>query len=105
MVPVLPVTRMVIVQLHVASKTMAADVGSRRGLETAVDGNSVSKTKLAVRAESDKLKAFIVRLAVDQDEVRPDVAISVIAPLTTERVIEVSARQRLIVRQRVDGFE
>ena len=64
-----------------------------------------SKTKLAVRAEPDKLKAFIVRLAVNQDEVWPDVAIAVIAPLATQRVIEIAARQRLIVCQRVDGFE
>jgi hypothetical protein len=41
-----------------------------------------------VRAEPDKLKARIVRLAVDQDEVRPDVAIAVVAPLAAERVIE-----------------
>ena len=64
-----------------------------------------SKTKLAVRAEPDKLKACIVRLAVDQDEVGPDVAIAVIAPLAAERMIEIAARQRLILRQHADRFE
>ena len=34
-----------------------------------------------MRAEPDKLEARVVRLAVDQDEVGPDVAITVIAPL------------------------
>jgi hypothetical protein len=42
-----------------------------------------------VRAEADKLKTGCVRLAVDQDEVGPDVAIAMIAPLAAERVIEI----------------
>ena len=58
-----------------------------------------------LRAEPDKLKTRIVRLSVDQDEVGADVAVAVIAPLATERVIEIAARQRLVLRQHGDGFE
>ena len=53
-----------------------------------------------LRAEPDKLKTRIVRLSVDQDEVG-----AVIAPLATERVIEIAAQQRLVLRQHGDGFE
>jgi hypothetical protein len=45
-----------------------------------------------VRAEPDKLKTRIVRLAVDQDEVGADVAVAVIAPLAAERMIEIAPR-------------
>ena len=58
-----------------------------------------------MRTETDKLKAGVVRLAVDQDQIRPDVAIAVIGPLAAERVIEIPPRQRLVLRQRTDGFE
>lgn len=60
------------------------------------------EVEAAIRAE---LEARIVRLAVDQDEVGPDVAIAVIVPLAAERVIEIPARQGVVLRQRVDGFE
>src|ERR1700693_431288 len=56
-----------------------------------------SQTEFAVRAEADKVQARLVRLAVDQDEVGPDVAIAVIAPLAAERVIEIPPRQRLVL--------
>ena len=45
-----------------------------------------------MRAQPDKFEARVVRLAVDQDEVGPDVAIAVIAPLAAKRVIEIAAR-------------
>jgi len=56
-----------------------------------------------MRTETDKLKACIVRLAVDQNEVWPDVAVAVIAPLAAERMIELAPRQRLILRQHPHG--
>ena len=59
--------------------------------------------KLAMRTGTDKLKACIVRLAVDQNEVWPDVAVAVIAPLAAERMIELAPRQRLILRQHPHG--
>jgi hypothetical protein len=46
-----------------------------------------------MRAEPDKFNRPIIRLAVDQDEVRPDVAIPAIAPLASKRVIKVSPWQ------------
>ena len=45
-----------------------------------------------MRAEPDIFEARIVQLAVGQDEVGPDVAIAVIAPLAAERMIEIAAR-------------
>lgn len=45
-----------------------------------------------MRAEPDKLKTRIVQLAVDHDQVGPDVAVAVIGPLAAERVIEIPAR-------------
>jgi hypothetical protein len=54
-----------------------------------------------VRAEPDELKSDFVRLAIDQNEVRPHVAIAMIAPFAREWVIEVATRQRLIRSQKV----
>jgi hypothetical protein len=39
-----------------------------------------------------------------QNEIGPDVAVAVIAPLARERVIEVASRQRRICSQQVDDF-
>ncbi len=58
-----------------------------------------------MRAEPDKLKGRIIRLAVDQNEVGSDVAVAVIAPLAAERMIEIPSRQWLVLRQDGDGFE
>ena len=58
-----------------------------------------------MRAEADKLKAGLVRLAVDQNEVGLDVAVAVIVPFAGERVIEIPPGQRLVLRQQRDGFQ
>jgi hypothetical protein len=58
-----------------------------------------------MRAEPDKLKGHIIRLAVNQNEVGSDVAVAVIAPLAAERVIEIPSRQWLALRQDGNGFE
>ena len=55
-----------------------------------------SQAKFAVRTETDKLKACVVRLAVEQNEVWPDVGVAVIALLAAERMIEIAPWQRLI---------
>jgi len=57
-----------------------------------------------MRTETDKLKACIVRLAADQNEVGPDMAVAVIAPLAAERVIEIAPGQRLVLREHRYGF-
>jgi hypothetical protein len=57
-----------------------------------------------MRTEADKLQGDLVRLAVDQDKVGPDVTVAVIAPLATERVIEIALWQRLVLCQHRHGF-
>ena len=47
-----------------------------------------------MRAETDKLEAGLIRLAVDQDQVGPDVTGAVIAPLAAERQIEITSGSR-----------
>ena len=42
-----------------------------------------------MRAEPNKLEARVVRLSINQDQVGPDVAVAVIAPLAAERMIEI----------------
>jgi hypothetical protein len=54
---------------------------------------------------ASKPKTRIVRLAVDQSEVRADAAVVVIVSLATERVIEIAARQWYALRQHGDDFE
>jgi hypothetical protein len=58
-----------------------------------------------MRAETNKLKARIVRLAVDQNKVGFDVAVAVIVPIAAERVIEIAARQWLVLCQQRDGIQ
>ena len=47
-----------------------------------------------MRTETDKLQRFGIRLAVDEDQVGPDMAISAIAPLSAKGMIAVARRQR-----------
>ena len=44
-----------------------------------------------MRAEGHKFEAVFVRLAVDEDEIRPNVAIAVIVPFAGQWVIEIPA--------------
>jgi hypothetical protein len=64
----------------------------------------ISQAKLAVRAETNKLEAGVIRLAVDEHEVRPNVTIAMIVPFAGQRMIEVASRQRLIPSQHVHNF-
>jgi hypothetical protein len=57
-----------------------------------------------MRPQTHQLKTGLVRLAVDQHEVGPDMAIAVITPLTRQRVIERTPGQSLIRRQDIDDF-
>jgi len=47
-----------------------------------------------MRAKAHKFEAVVVRLAVDENEIRPDVAVAVIVPFAGQRVIEIPARRR-----------
>jgi len=55
---------------------------------------TLSEPKLAMRAKAHKFEAVVVRLAVDENEIRPDVAVAVIVPFAGQRVIEIPARRR-----------
>ena len=51
-----------------------------------------SKPKFAVGAKSHKLQSLGIRLAVDQNEIGPDMAVPMVAPFPLQGVIEMSAR-------------
>ena len=56
-----------------------------------------------MRTNAHKLKD-IVMLTVDQDEIGPDVAITMISPVTRQRMIGVAAGKGSILGQQEDGF-
>jgi hypothetical protein len=47
----------------------------------------------------DKLEGPGIRLAVNQDEVGPDMAITMIVPLAAEGMVKIAVRQRLVLGQ------
>lgn len=49
-----------------------------------------------MRAKADEFEAFGIRFAVDENQIRLDVAVSVIAPFSAERVVKVPARERRV---------
>jgi hypothetical protein len=57
-----------------------------------------------MRAKAHKFEAVVIRLAVDENEIRPDVAVAVIAPFAGQLVIEIPARQRRVGGEQVDDF-
>src|SRR5450830_523590 len=57
-----------------------------------------------MRTEPHEFEIMVVWFPINQNEIGPDVAIAVIAPLARERVIEVASRQQHIRSQHVDGF-
>lgn len=56
-----------------------------------------------MRPEADKLQGMITDLAIDENEVATQTAVAEIPPLTAERVIEETPRQRKIVGKHVNG--
>jgi hypothetical protein len=46
-----------------------------------------SQAKLAMRAKAHEFEAVVIRLAVDENEIRSDVAVAVIAPFAGQWVI------------------
>jgi hypothetical protein len=57
-----------------------------------------------MRAKAHKFEAVVIRLAVDENEIRPDVAVAVIAPFAGQWVIEIPVRQRRVGGEQVDYF-
>ena len=55
-----------------------------------------------MRAEAYKFEAVVIWLAVDENEIRLDVAVAVIVPFSGEWVIEIPARQRRVSGEQVD---
>ena len=55
-----------------------------------------------MRAEAHEFEAVVIRLAVDENEIRPDVAVAVIAPFAGQWVIEIPARQRRVGGEQVN---
>jgi hypothetical protein len=51
-----------------------------------------------------QFEAFSVGLKINQDEVGPDVAVSVIVPFSGKRVIDIACRQRRIVNQKFQAL-
>jgi len=51
---------------------------------------SVLEAELAVGAEADELEGLRVGFAVDEDEVRLDVAVAVVVPVAGQRVVAVA---------------
>jgi hypothetical protein len=45
-----------------------------------------------MRAQPDEIEAFIIRLAIDQDQVGSDVTVAVIVSLAAERMVEILPR-------------
>ena len=45
-----------------------------------------------MRAKAHKFEALVIRLAVDEDEIRSDVAVTVIVPFAGQWVVETPAR-------------
>ena len=56
-----------------------------------------SEAEFAVRAETHQIEMFGVGLAVDQDQVGPDVTVPVVLPLPTERVVAMARRERPVL--------
>src|SRR5438132_7850744 len=63
--------------------------------------STASKAQLAMRTEAYQFQAFAVRLSVDENQVRPDVAVAVILPFAGKRVIEIPTRQGPVGREHV----
>ena len=73
---------------------------TRRGaMQRALD--QLLQTELTVRAKPDELKVFVIGLAVDENKVRPDMAIAMVTPFACQCVIEIPAGQRRIRRQQI----
>jgi hypothetical protein len=64
-------------------------------------GSLIAQARYANR--DGQAQGCVVRLAVDQNEVWPNVAVAVIAPLAAERMIKIPPRQWLILRQHPHG--
>ncbi len=61
-----------------------------------------SKAELAVRAEANELESLAVGFAIDEPEIRPNMAVTKVFPSAGERMIVKTRRRRLVGRQHGD---
>lgn len=54
-----------------------------------------------MRAKAHEFEAVVIRLAVDENEIRSDVAVAMIAPFAGQQVIEIPAWQRRVAASRL----
>ena len=57
-----------------------------------------------MRTETHEFETVIIRLAIDENEIGFDMAVTVIAPFSGQRMIEIPARQRSICGEQVDDL-
>lgn len=57
-----------------------------------------------MRAKAHKFEGFGIWLAINQHEIRPEVAISMVCPFPRQLVVNISERQRFIRKQQIDDF-
>ena len=63
-----------------------------------------SKAELAVRAEANELESLAVGFAIDEHEIRPNMAVTKVFPPAGERMIVKTRRRRLVGGQHGDHF-
>jgi hypothetical protein len=68
------------------------------------DTNSSSRTDLAVRAKANQIEVFIIRFALDQNQIKLDMAVSMIRPFAWKWMIEMAAGQRDIWGKQIYDF-
>jgi hypothetical protein len=54
-----------------------------------------------MRTEADELQGVVTDLAIDENEVRPNMAIAVVTPFPSQRVVAMTLREWLIGRQEI----
>jgi len=57
-----------------------------------------------MQTKAHKFEAVVVRLAVVENEIRPDVAVAVVVPFAGQWVIEMPARQQRVGGEQVDDL-
>ena len=68
-------------------------------------GGCRSDGKLRVRADADQLEDVGILLAVDQDEIGPQVAVAAVAVLALHGMVQVTGRERHVGGEQFENFE
>jgi hypothetical protein len=82
---------------HAISPRLAIRILAKGGF---IDpANQTLPAKLAVRAQPYQFESIVVRLSVDQDEVRAYMAIAAVLPTTFQGMVKSMSWQRFVVRE------